>query len=1034
MLLFRAVLFLALVNSSFVSAFAQSPITEQSCPPVKELVEKLSQRKESQQKVVAGLQNLLSGKTINDTPPASLFTVDMKDTAAVKRRVTELRGLGQTSPTQRLALDADSLLTCALSKPETHNDGVAIIELQEQADALRLKFLELSKERREAVLRPQVEVAKQTEDIASLKEERNKAIDNKEQAKKSFEIAEQKSLSERTAALRSLAAERAILEKARADLANTQIEAAKYLEEEARASLSAVERLSEFEARLNQGPESERLRQDYRDAVRIWRDLVDRPFGNSSTSTYASDLPELPKLPAPLLKEFSDTRAVLEYKDSYEKARQQRDSVMATGKERFEKNMDLHYRLLLRAGKTRSELLNRLLEMGDRSPTTISGDYLLDLARELKVVPYRWAAIFYVKALDIHHKLTMGFQGLFLLAKEALIFLIFLVIPVVLWLGLRKVTTSMNNFRLWLVDRRRVSSLAGPLAIWLQRLIPYLPWLIVLGALEAGKMLLEQTMFSELTILLPYIRFYSYYRVFRLIIDGGLSSISLQAHITAIRGIQPKLQQSSRTVGLFLLFSLSILHAMESMISHGLVYRITFHAVIFSGLVILAWVAHKWQGELAAVIRHSMAIPANQRLSMALEGRYSLIWCVPGLLVVIAILVLQWLQKWGEQFETYKRTSAIIFRRKLENTTLGREPVSERFLPAAYQQWFSMNVPADASVLISPQNDVLKELADAVDGWANGIREEHSTVIFADKGAGKSCLLFRLAERTKGVKTVIASVPPKLTTRAAVLSFFENVLQGPMQGPSPSATKSGDASVRTLVLIDEAHNLFLSKAGGFEGFTAFLELINAPVGDIFWCAAFNHYAWSYLSSVFGRKPYFSMARKLPSWTDADIRELILTRHDKTAFRLSYDDIISAAGNQEHLGGVSYAESSFFRLLWQQSCGNPRMAIHLWLTSLRSSMPHMLNVGLPDNPDPEIMSAFPEDAHFVYAQIIRHENLSAEEAVLSTNLDGGVVKHALKLGMGSRILDCSSDGRYRVSPVFQDLLINYLSGKNFIYGQ
>lgn len=325
-------------------------------------------------------------------------------------------------------------------------------------------------------------------------------------------------------------------------------------------------------------------------------------------------------------------------------------------------------------------------------------------------------------------------------------------------------------------------------------------------------------------------------------------------------------------------------------------------------------------------------------------------------------------------------------------------------------------------------------MSGTIEEWISGNTDEHSAVIYGDNGAGKSCLLERLAGRTASIEVLAVSVPAKLTSREAVLSFFEKLMTSTLPNGSLSLLEIDARLPRTLILIDEAHNLFLGKVGGFEGFKAFLDLVNAPTRNLYWLAAFNRYAWSYLHSVFGRKPYVSLARKLPAWTDADIKELIMNRHRRTDYRLSYDEIISAAGKYDRTGGVLHAESGFFRMLWQQSDGNPRAALNLWLSALKYSGPERLKVGLPRSPEAGLLGELPEDTHFVYAQIVRHENLSAEEAVQSTNLPESVVRHALKLGLEMRLLDCSAEGRYRIAPMLQSTLIAYLSGRNFIYGQ
>jgi hypothetical protein len=295
------------------------------------------------------------------------------------------------------------------------------------------------------------------------------------------------------------------------------------------------------------------------------------------------------------------------------------------------------------------------------------------------------------------------------------------------------------------------------------------------------------------------------------------------------------------------------------MISHGLIYRFTVQVVNLGGVVLLVWVVRQWSSDLAAVIRNSMSGRVGKQLAQGLEGRYSILWCLPGFISVVVILLLQWLKQWSEQFETYKRISATILRRKLEGATIQRDEGSRWVLPPEYLQWFSLGVLEDSSLLISPQHDPLSELTHAIEEWISGRTDEHSAAIYGDKGTGKSCLLRRLRGKTARI------------------------------------------------------------------------------------------------NVFGRKPYISHVKKLPAWTDADIKELIFNRHRRSVYRLSYNEIINAAGKYERRESILHAKSGFFRMLWQQSNGNPREALCFWLSSLSSAGPRRLKVGLPTSPDTGLLA-------------------------------------------------------------------------------
>ncbi len=91
------------------------------------------------------------------------------------------------------------------------------------------------------------------------------------------------------------------------------------------------------------------------------------------------------------------------------------------------------------------------------------------------------------------------------------------------------------------------------------------------------------------------------------------------------------------------------------------------------------------------------------------------------------------------------------------------------------------------------------------------------------------------------------------------------------------------------------------------------------------------------------------------------------------------------------------------------------------------------MGLPEDPDASRFTGLLEDELFVYTEIMRHGNLSADDLVNVTNLSNLFVKNVLKEGAENGTLSCSADGRYDIRTAFKGALTLYLNGKNFIYG-
>jgi hypothetical protein len=338
----------------------------------------------------------------------------------------------------------------------------------------------------------------------------------------------------------------------------------------------------------------------------------------------------------------------------------------------------------------------------------------------------------------------------------------------------------------------------------------------------------------------------------------------------------------------------------------------------------------------------------------------------------------------------------------------------------------------DKTLLVEPENALPAEIESILSAWSDNSSLDHSLALYGEKGSGKSSLLDMVEMRFKKCAVRRIDIPPKLVTREAVLEFFGKQLGVDLSQGDESLLKADEGKEDAVLLIDNAQNLFLGELGGFEGYRAFAELMNSGTEHLFWCATFNLRSWHYLRAVFGGMPLFRRAIEIGDFSENDIMHLIVSRHQRTDAHLAYDDIIRATQSEGDIGGEHQVEKQFFRLLWGQSDGNPRAALMLWMASLTPLGDSRMKVGLPKYPKVVINEKWGDDALFVYAAIMRHENLTQDEVAAVTNLPENIVNIALGTGYDNHLLDCGPDDRYRITAIAQTPLSRLLLGKNFIY--
>lgn len=904
-----------------------------------------------------------------------------------------------------------------------------VLGLQKAVSRLRLQFLTQPAEKRLAMLRPQIEATTQADTIKQLQEEHSSAVVDQQESAKTLARAEQQLFTAGAGVSRDFTAERTELERVKSELAALQVKWLADLEQQAVYYQKTTEKLAEIGRLLLQSDNVSEIRLNYAKTVVIWRALVDKTPG-LVRDRYVVKLPQLPAFPDSLVSDIGETRETRQYRQSYDEAQAFRNNLQEKIISRYQQGIESHYRVLLQCGDIRSQLLNQLLDRGDYSPLALSPALFQDIRREFEIVPYRWSAVFSLRLLEIRQNLNGGWEGWQDIATNVLVLAAFLMTPWFIWLGSEYLTHRMMRWRSQLVRQSRTHPWARQVALAIQKMLPYTAWLIMLLILDIAQQLLVLTVFAELALLLTYIKYYIYFRLFRQLMQCDFIWVNQQLRRAKLSDLRRKIDIAAQTLGLSTFFIFSLLYAIESLIRRGLIFHLAAEAMIYLGLSIAFWFAYQWREILGASLSGLIPWAWGQRLAAVIQSRYGLILSLPVFILIMLLLCLREMMIWSNRFDFSKKIATEIFRYRLESAVEDQGVIfGESKLPEDYLKWFALTDIADSELLLFPKASAYLQTEEILSHWRQN-SPVNSLAIIGNGGTGKTCLLKYLQKNQPDVQILLAATPPKLTTRQEVLDFFGGLLNISLSDHYQALLKSDPQRPKTMLLIDDVHNLFLARQGGFEGFSTLLELINQPTDKLFWCLALNQQAWAYLNKVYAKHQMFGSAVTLDGWSERDIQNLILSLHGKSGFKLSYDDIIHATGSHD-LENIPYVENRFFSLLWRQSRGNPRLAVYLWLSSLRRTGEDALRVGLPMEADTVLFSNISEDALFVYASIARHENLTLSLAVEATQLPEGTIRHILEMGVSCKLLECRGLV-FRVTPLYQYPLIHYLLAKHFLY--
>jgi len=1010
------------------AGFAQEPGQDLPCPSSQEIASELKQKLYQLIKLKTGLEDFLEGKGDLDIPLTALFLIDVNDEEKVAHRKVELQQ-ELANNQQAIAVD-DSFWACVFADSKLSASGKLAFDLQQDVARLRLQFFELPAEKRVAVLHPQIEASQQANNLNQLQQARLSAIAEKKESASALAQMEEQVLATESGPDAALIAQRAELERTRNDLAALQVKWLSGLEKQAAYYQDVSDKLAAIARYLIQPESDATLESQYAHSALIWRELVDIT-GKVVTDRHQVSIPSLPDYPKNLLKGPSSPTAE-KYIAAYRELEAFRSDLQQKLRDRLQDSVDLHYRMLLRSGEVRSQLLNALLDQGNNTPLKISWDLLNDIKREIAIVPYRWTATFYLRWLEVKRRLQQGWEGVLDIMLDLALLLGFLMIPWAIWLISQRMSIQLTVLRVKLVRRSRTQPHAIKLALAIQKLQPYAPWLIMLAAVYLAEQLLALTMVSELALILPYVRYYIYYRLFRQVMLCDFIWLNSLIGFNAYADLKSRVDVAAKALGLTVLVVFSLLVAIESLIRRGLVYHCVSEVFIYLGIASAIGFSYQWRLVISAGLRKLLPAGVGDALAVACCSGWGWLLALPSICLLLLLLMLRLLKNWGGHFQLARRIGAEVFRYQLESAIEKKTISQEAPVSADYRKYFALAGIAASEQLMTPNASVLQQMQACLNDWQAGRMGTRSMAIVGHKGIGKTCVLDYLEQCTAVDRVFRVNLSEKLTTRKQILGLFSSALNSPLTSDANALHEADWVERKAVILVDDAHNLFLATQSGFDGFKTLLNLISQSPANVFWCLTFNHHAWSYLSSVNARREYFGMVIRLAHWAEPAIQALILSLHKSTGYTISYDDIIQAAGSQSYSEHVAYIETRFFNLLWQQSRGNPRLAVYLWLSALRQAGDKALRVGLPDEPDNSLLADLPDDALFVYASIARHENLNLPQLMATTQLPEAAIRYVLEMGVRLRLLHCNSDSVYRVSVLYQYPLIRYLQAKHCLY--
>ena len=584
------------------------------------------------------------------------------------------------------------------------------------------------------------------------------------------------------------------------------------------------------------------------------------------------------------------------------------------------------------------------------------------------------------------------------------------------------------GLRPWTATRRSQVRLRRTVEL-LDRLYPPLLRLLAIGTLEwllgnwAGTV--------ELRLPLRLLWLYAWYRF---VIDAtyALSALLARQYRLAFDDRADDVQRTVRWIARVVFLILVLLGASSELLGRGYLYHRMVQFAWVIGILTFLLVIARWRPAIADAY---VATGQEGRLMNAVRASRDR-W--HGFFIAVAAFL--WLagralwtlgRDFVLGFDGSRRVLAFVFRRKMERQAersgYADVPVAE--LPECFRRAFDEAVVDDEARLLDhfPGRD---RLATMVESWKAG-DSRGSFLLSGAKGVGKSTWLAQVRDDAVPVQAIRFDSRPLHKKRlAAVLAEGLGFAEENVDNLRALETLLKDAPPR-IVTLDRMQNLFLSRVGGYDLIERLVALIETTSERVFWIGSITQFARDHLFAVHPELKIFRHHEALPPWREEQIGALIERRAASQGIALDFEALLAERPHRRVLEErmVETAEG-YMRMIWDYSGGLPRVALHFWLRSLVPDGEQRARVKLFRPPDETEFSDLGQQAMFLVAAIMVHENLSIAEATSTTRYPVSVCRMHLERLADQQILSCTS-GRYRLTTRWHRAVTRVLIRNNLL---
>ncbi len=648
-------------------------------------------------------------------------------------------------------------------------------------------------------------------------------------------------------------------------------------------------------------------------------------------------LPSLPPLDQPLLDRLKGDPSALRYLQKHQQLSKQLEYLEQSRSEAFDADLAGRADRLTRLVRLRYSLLQRLHSQGSLPILEDPETWFKEVSLELRSFPLRKRGVL----LRAWGRLQQRTGGGTALIKEAAWELLYTTLACITLVAALLWARRQRAWRWWVL------------------------WALAQGVLS----LLAWTLLDFLQPLVSLVGVYALWRIYGQVSHHLLDTLR-NSPLGQRLGILRRARRNLKRVGIFLLLQGSLAVILRSLAGYGQLLSSEVSLMNGLGMLIYWGLAWQWRVELGEAL--ALLVPGR------LGGIFQSLCAAPGVSLltaplavplIVALALLYRLVGIALRFEWGQRTSAGVLLRWMEASQSAESdtlpPPPKDYLTAFLEQ------------PIQYPPEVCQGILEEVEGWATERGLDSRLMVHGADSLGLQSVLHQLQAHFESRLPVHPWQPTRLHTQAQLLSQLGELLQLSEATTLDDLATALAQGPRRIIVIHHTEYLFLARVGGFEALRGLVELMFRSRRQVFWCLALPTQTMRYLKLATPDFSLFPQAVGLPRWSESEIKQLILSGHQRT--QRSYQFAPAVLRAAEATPGAT-PDGHFFMVLARLSAGRPGAARDLWLGSLGLDPQQQLVVGLPPRNPIRQLSTLPSSADYLLAALLRHGALNFAETV------------------------------------------------------